>query len=376
MPITDVVQYANMTNSYFTSHPNPDSSKFTTAVLTLNRFGTPRHVYVYFTGNVFENIENNAWQTIYLNSAAHVNTFVEHNIFRNNTSINEFMSIESNVWFTNNTFENIYNPGNRLIFIFPACSFVYSTGMVFRNITEDTTSFGNFWYMGVAEGGNYTIENTIVQDVSTGNNNVIKILDASSGEFILKDSLFDNVETNGGFPIISAGTITGATIQNLTFSNIYKFDSNQISNILMKFDSVSLALSSTILISDIEITNSTVPFFSLDLFADNSTDGTSIQMQNINYHDCEFEFGENLISFSNLFTKTDFYVSISNSRFYNLNFARGGNLFNFEHQFASQLQISDSEFTNLTGTSIKIEALNKQSTSTTNVLMENITVTD
>jgi hypothetical protein len=137
-----------------------------------------------------------------------------------------------------------------------------------------------------------------------------------------------------------------------------------------------MTLSSTFLISDIEITNSTVPFFILDLFTDNSTDGASIQMQNINYHDCEFQFGENLIMFSNLFTTTDFFVSISNSQFYNLNFVRGGNIFNFEHQFASQIQISDSEFTNLTGTSIRIEAFNKQSASTTNVLLDNITVTD
>jgi hypothetical protein len=82
-------------------------------------YGTPRPAFVYFTGNVFENIENTPLQSIYFVSGSHVEIFVENNIFRNNTSMNNFITAASGIWFTNNTFENIYNPGNRLIYIYP-----------------------------------------------------------------------------------------------------------------------------------------------------------------------------------------------------------------------------------------------------------------
>jgi hypothetical protein len=121
MPDTDVVQYANMTNSYFTCPANQDSSKYSPIVISINTFGTPRPAYVYFTGNVFENIENTPFQTIYFVSGSHVEIFIENNIFRNInsvTSTNSFIIAASSIWFTNNTFENIYNPGNRLIYIY------------------------------------------------------------------------------------------------------------------------------------------------------------------------------------------------------------------------------------------------------------------
>lgn len=80
------------------------------------------------------------------------------------------------------------------------------------------------------------------------------------------------------------------------------------------------------------------------------------------------------MSFTNLFSESDFDIHISNSQFYNLKFMRGGELLRLQHQIKSKMQIYNNVFRNITGGTIHIEAFNKQLiTSTTNVLMSNIT---
>ncbi|CAI2363934.1 unnamed protein product [Moneuplotes crassus] len=370
IPDTTEIQYCNMSNSYLTISQNSDNTRSARIGLLPEVF-RPRSVYakVFFSNTTFENIANDLFPLAYViadfspdvnvvnitvkgcSAKDNMMTFGGANIKMTNNLVvdskvntRSAIAIRGGLTAINNTFENVIfgSVQNRQIFWIQFSELVYIDNIQFIDCKPNTNSLFYFEQVSVP--------------------------------FVIKNALFKNIENTEGHPFISSSEHFGGVFQNVTFQDIYKQSADDTTNVMMRLGNLKLGDQNKLSLIDFTISNSTVPFIVFDSITNIERNSSSIDIQNLKYHDCVFDSTESLISLKSLFSSSDFEIKFNNSLFYNIKFARGGKIFDFKHQISTQVVIQDTVFTNITAGSIYLESLNKNDAASTLVLLSNITV--
>lgn len=374
-PDSDTVRYFNVTNSYFTMPDNPQSNRFA----NIGGFiGTPRSVIqfeIHVYNNIFENIIDNVNPVVLLFSRGISKIYLTYNTFINVNSKRGLIEVQKSLlYFENNLFENITTSREPILFI-TLNEYFHAKNNTFTNIMGSRQTHVSHIIIDSSTSKIF-IEDMYFWDWSPGKNSLLYFYKEYSGNFTLKNIIFENIESTGGYPLISATTSKGATLQNITFKDIYKFDNDDLTNVLMKFNNVDLSTSESFLFDSLTVQNSTIPLYFQDSLINSETNGGSLVFSNLDYHDCIFQFQEELISLKALYSTSDFKFKIIDSKFYNIQFVRGGKIMNLQQQIATQLVLQNLQFTGITAGFIYIGVFNKIISTTTNVLISNMTIWD
>jgi hypothetical protein len=376
-PDITTTQYGNITNSYFTMPENPDGSRVLTNSMAPQAALSARQAVLYFTDNLIENVKDAYYTIMWLASFPTTVLHCKNNVYRNATSREAVLRTGTLQFYSeNDLFTDIENSQSNIFMIEPA-SLVVISNLTMENIYSPDYSYGRHIRVEVFPGGYISIDTVTIRNVTSGKNSVFSFLETFSSTFTLKNALFENIETTGEYPIVTGINIQGFTMQNFTFSNIYKADQDDNTNILIDFELFDLGTSGNFILSDVVIKNSTVPFFSLSSIKNPDSSTSQLTLTNITFHDWNFEFPEDLISLNYNQPAAGLVTTFSNSAFYNLKFVRGGNLLDIHQQDGTQVEVSNIAITNVTGGVIQVDSFTQSSlTNSTRVLITNLTATN
>ena len=374
-PITDDIQYANISNSYFTLPENPDETKHLMVAVAPSFGINSRPAEGYFYNNVLENYDNALFNPLLLAGGFQVKMYSENNILRNWTSreaVFRFWGVQAS---SKNDIITQINSTSNIVLNMVIVPSVYVYNLTMSDIISPSFSYNMHWSIDAFFGSNVTVDTVTFKNINSGRNSLVVLYNQFFGDFTFKNIIFDNIETVGGYPLIAAGTITGCNVQNVTFKNIYKEDPDENTNVMMNFGTIDLVDSAVYLFNEITVTNSTVPLYYLNSFANANKNGSTFTMSNIHFYNCKFEFPENLIHFDNIFSESDFSITIEDSEFYNLEFVRGGNLMYLQQQIDGLVEVKNCSFSNLTSAVIRVESsVNRGLEAPSRVKLSNIMV--
>ncbi|CAI2367995.1 unnamed protein product [Moneuplotes crassus] len=390
-PDSDSFSEVIYTNSYITNPLNPHSKIISFIALAANYGVNYRPSRLYISNVTFEDINLHGYPFLWISSLTPAEIVVENILFRNITAFSPIFLMEypNDYYLSNITFENINGTGSSYIFAPDAASF-HLKGITIRNVQGADSLHSVFIYASCIDSDtlnsetinhsldpspSLNIDDLLVENSRLGLNTLIKLYNTLPGSFTLKNAVFSNLQVMEGHSLIGANYITGFNIQNITFVDISRDeqDSGQTSNFLITFNTYDFSTNGSFIFDQVNMANSSVPLYFINGLQDYSENNSQLIFSNISYHDCVLDLEQSLLYFKSLFSTSTFTITITDSKFYNLYFVRGGNVINFAHQISSQLLMKNTEFTNITAGQIRIESFVKQSNETTNVLFQNVT---
>ena len=166
------------------------------------------------------------------------------------------------------------------------------------------------------------------------------------------------------------------SVDNLIFNNIQSSSDSDSNNKMIDIGTLYLTSSDNSAIQNIDVSNSTIGFFTLGGVAESPAETRLLTVSNVAYTNSNFTNSVTLINIEDVQTTEDFIISATNLEFNTLSFTLGGYLINMQSQMTNRFVIADSSASNIIGGSIKAEAFNKQDTSVTSKLtLSNFTTT-
>jgi hypothetical protein len=185
-----------------------------------------------------------------------------------------------------------------------------------------------------------------------------------------------DVGLSGGISMLMIGDIANAQIQNLTFENVDPSDPTDTTNYLIDFDEVSPTFDSVYTISDVIMNLCSVSLFTMRTSQVANTVGIQLTMSDVTVQNLNYPFNDDIIVFSNILSDAPIQITLDTMNFDNIIFERGGNLMVLRGQQDQNLEITNSQFTNIQNAGITLQAFDAtETTKRTNVLMDNITAT-
>jgi hypothetical protein len=185
-----------------------------------------------------------------------------------------------------------------------------------------------------------------------------------------------DVGLSGGISMLMIGNIANAQIQNLTFENVNPSDPTDTTNYLIDFDEVSPTFDSVYTVSDVNMNMCSVSLFTMRTSEVASTVGIQLTMSDVTVQNLNYPFDDDIIVFSNILSDALIQITLDNMNFDNIIFERGGNLMVLRNQQDQNLEITNSQFSNIQNAGITLQAFDAtETTKRTNVLMDNITAT-
>ena len=166
------------------------------------------------------------------------------------------------------------------------------------------------------------------------------------------------------------------SVDNLIFKNIQSSSDSDSNNKMIDIGTLYLTSSDNSAIQNIDVSNSTIGFFTLGGVAESPAETRLLTVSNVAYTNSNFTNSVTLMNIEGVQTTEDFIISATNLEFNTLSFTLGGYLINMQSQMTNSFVIADSSASNIIGGSIKAEAFNKQDTSVTSKLtLSNFTTT-
>ncbi|CAI2365911.1 unnamed protein product [Moneuplotes crassus] len=370
IPDTTEIQYSNMSNSYFTMNQSSDKTRYSVLAI-IPDVDRPKYITsnIFFSNTTFENITDNLFPLAYVISYYSTDVNINNITVRGCSANDQMLRLAgTHIYMSNNLVVNSQINKQAAILIIGS---LIATNNTFKNVTFGSVQ--NWQIFKIHSSEFIDIDNIQFIDCKP-NTNYVFYIEQVSLPFVIKNVLFKNIENTEGYSIISSSEHVGGVFQNVTFQDIYKQSPDGTTNVMMKLGNLKLGDQNRLSLIDFTISNSTVPFILFDSITNTERNSSSIDIQNLKYHDCVFDSTESLISLKSLFSSSDFEIKFINSQFFNIKFVRGGKIFNFEHQIFTQVIIQDTVFTNITAGSIYLESLNKNNDAKTLVLLSNITV--
>ena len=200
-------------------------------------------------------------------------------------------------------------------------------------------------------------------------------LSAYEPYFTLINCIFKNITMNSGSSLISTIVVKKLVLQNITISEVTQVDPKDTSNNIIKIRGMDLNTTGTFQISQISMSSSSVSLLDLSNIYNPQITGKSVTISNISYTDSVIQYDDDLIVIEGIETSSDFKITIDNITFTNITFVRSGHLAFFRQQTAQTLVVTNSYFANNSGSSVHIEAYNKNNlTLTTKMMFVNMTV--
>ncbi|CAI2376317.1 unnamed protein product [Moneuplotes crassus] len=350
-PDTTEIQHCNMTNSYLTAPELQPEGGYSLVSLIPSPSYSISPARVFFHNVTFEGIDSIT-------------------VRRCRSTLDVINTVGSNIILTNNYIEDSEMLDGASLSAQFAIT-ITAKNNTFKDISGGLVAGRQVFRLGFFGPGTL-IEDTQFIDCKVKSNNLLHFIPGTF-PITIKNVHFKNIESVEGYALLSSDAFHGATIQNVTFEDIYKESADDTTNVMIKFGTFNLGDQNEISLIDLNIVNSTIPLFQMNSISSNEANGSSVIFQNLAYHDCVFEFSESLILLKNLFSTSDFHFKFTDSKFYNIEFTRGGKIFDFEHQISTQVVVQDTTFTNITAGSIYLESFNKNNDVTTLVLLSNIT---
>ena len=96
-----------------------------------------------------------------------------------------------------------------------------------------------------------------------------------------------------------------------------------------------------------------------------------LNFTNGTFKDWESAFKESLITFSNIISQEELYITLEQLTFSNMTFLQGGNCLNFGHQMITQILLNNVVFTGIDSGSIYLKSYNQNVGFETKVLITN-----
>ena len=107
-----------------------------------------------------------------------------------------------------------------------------------------------------------------------------------------------------------------------------------------------------------------------------STVGIQLTMSDVTVQNLNYPFNDDIIVFSNILSDAPIQITLDTMNFDNIIFERGGNLMVLRGQQDQNLEITNSQFSNIQNAGITLQAFDAtETTKRTNVLMDNISAT-
>ena len=245
------------------------------------------------------------------------------------------------------------------------------------NITvtnNDVSSSDPTGFFRTMNGGRIELSNITITNSNIGVKHMFEYRQSSTGILKIQDVYVDNVTFGTDTKIFKTQSLTSFEMRNSTYSNVHPSDSSDSSPKIIEIGSIALADQSNYAIMDTHIEQSTLPLIGLSNIESSIVLSASFTISNLTYADSYFEFSQDLVSFTNIETSSNFSITLNNLNMQNITFFRTGNLMVLSHQTNSTLEISNAYFKNINGAQILIQSTNLQNTNlSTKVRMNSIT---
>ena len=177
--------------------------------------------------------------------------------------------------------------------------------------------------------------------------------------------------------LIKTDDIVGLDVDNMQFSNIVPSDSSDTTNKIFEVGSVNLNTTDSFMINRMNISYTSLKLFSLSSISNPDMNGTSLILSSLVYQHCLIEFSNDMILLESIETRGDFQIIIDQATVSNITFSRGGNIVKFRHQTITQLELTNSMFSDISSGSLQLNWFNQQSNDlSTKVRLDNVTVTN
>ena len=223
--------------------------------------------------------------------------------------------------------------------------------------------------------GNITADGFIVTNTDFASQYGISLTSSTSLNLSIHNISFDNVTMDSNVVLIKTDDIVGLDVDNMQFSNIVPSDSSDTTNKIFEVGSINLNTTNSFIINRMHTSYTSLKIFSL--ISNPDMNGTSLVFSNLVYEHCLIEFSNDIILLQGIETRGDFQIIIDQATVSNITFSRGGNIMKFRHQTVTDLELTNSVFSDISSGSLQLNWFNQQSIDLpTKVRLNNVTVTN
>ena len=354
---------------------NPDDSRYVQMYSDFAE-GSDRNEIIIYENNYHENIIASIYPMF--------NVYVQQNTeirFINNTFANVsgvygcvYISNAKVVSMTDNTYVNSTNFG--LSFTgFQQIASVIIDGYHIENVVSSGTFDEYIFYMYLDKESDLTVTGLNLTNTELNLQSLI-YLDGPVNKVTISNSICENVKVGSDIAMFALTEVYIVSVDNLIFKNIQSSSDSDSNNKMIDIGTLYLSSSDNSTIQNIDVSNSTIGFFTLGSVAESPAETRTLTVSNVAYTNSNFINPVTLMNIEGVQTTEDFIISATNLEFNTLSFTLGGYLINMQSQMTDSFVIADSSASNIIGGSIKAEAFNKQDTSiTSKVTLSNFTTT-
>jgi hypothetical protein len=185
----------------------------------------------------------------------------------------------------------------------------------------------------------------------------VVVNNGESNQFVLVNSVFENVTVETGNSLINWGAFRGILLQNISFYNVTSLDFSDDSSSLVKLGTLNLNNDMSSVISNVKIESSSLSFFILNNIEGETTTLKQLQVSNVTILNCDIKSQMNIINIGYIGTSQDFQIVFNFIKFNHIVFQSKGNLFSFNHHTKLPILVTNSEFSQIEKGSIYIEGV-------------------
>jgi len=294
-----------------------------------------------------------------------------------------FSTVTTDIYLENNTFINvsgqygvvhIFDAGNvsfiNTTLVNSSDSFMhfFQVQRNFGNITIDGCHFenilsepgSNYYYFRVSMPDGYFMSiNDFTAKNVTLESEILFHLKGNVG-FKMTNSSFESAKIGANSNLVSIDGIKTADISGVTMKDISSMHYENSAKYMIRINNLNLEGANNSTIEDIQVTDSSIGLLYLMSVRNTPPASKTLKIEDISFSNCEFLNSAHLLNLERVFTREDFAIRMSHVNFEDLSFANGGYLIFMNSQIEKGVYLVDSSATNITGSSLYIEASNKQ----------------
>ena len=372
------IRYYNLTNVYMTTFPSLiyDRTSYFTSFLWIMNGGSAGSTFVKLENMTFENMLNLYYSPIYILLDSNINVELTNIVFRNIESSTNLLQVfksnkisVSNIEVINWTFTSYAS------IVFTSLNIASFNTFTLKNVYGYKISNKEFFKLTSIQNGLISMQNLSIIDSKFSDSISTISIDSATGSNISVNNLsFLNVTISNKVSLLSLGATTQLAMNNLTFTQIYPLDSNEVSNMMINLEAISSKTDSNISLSNIKVSNSSVSFIKISNSLQSESINQHITIKQLEYSNCSFNSYDSLIATESVISSATFLMTFSELNFKNINFKLGGDLFLLKHQSNEDLVIRNSVFNNISFGGFKISSFyNTNSSNKTLVNVSNST---